>query len=180
MSRRKASKPKTARMPAPEPVERAAICPIAKMAGRLREVRAVSYALDRRVSETPVPLRGGYPINYLENAVRHSREEESVIRDYIAATRAASMEGAAMQLVELLIRLEQVAEVGDEQSSGCAYRASIRMIYSILHVVEEYCATSLADLIDRRFDNGHLDPWLPVDLRLAWLAAEAELEEAEA
>ncbi|WP_198598332.1 hypothetical protein [Mangrovicella endophytica] len=103
-----------------------------------------------------------------------------MIRDYIAATRAASMEGAAMQLVELLIRLEQVAEVGDEQSSGCAYRASIRMIYSILHVVEEYCATSLADLIDRRFDNGHLDPWLPVDLRLAWLAAEAELEEAEA
>jgi hypothetical protein len=107
---------------------------------------------------------------YLDEAGRNCSDRAATFRDMIAAEKATSLTGAAIQLVEALNRVDLLGS--EETADRAELRAVNRLLYSVLDVVDGFAHRKLTEILPGT-DNRHLDPWRPVEERLEQIRAGA-------
>lgn len=107
------------------------------------------------------------PETYFKHAAQDASDIVNVLRDTISVVKATTPAGAAIQIAEALARLDLL---GDGSNSG-DLRAVHRLLYSALDVVDGLADRKLADNVTPDYDNRHVDPWRPVEQRLAEIGA---------
>jgi hypothetical protein len=103
------------------------------------------------------------PAIYFKNAAEDASDIVNVLRDTLCVVMATTLAGAAVQIAEAIARLDLLGE-GSESSE---LRAVHRLLYSALDVVGGLADRKLAEVVTPDFDNRHIDPWRPVEERLA-------------
>ncbi len=121
--------------------------------------------------------------HYFEKAAEHQFDACLAIRELIANTKAASLLGAAIQVVEIN---RQFCDLWDRFPHMEGYegyenqksrRAIERMIYSILGVIDQNMPSRLSDVLYPDYVSKHVDPWAPVEQRCPdFTRSSAELD----
>lgn len=103
------------------------------------------------------------PETYFKHAAEDASDIVNVLRDAISVAKATTPAGAAIQIAEAIARLDLL----DDGSESSERRAVHRLLYSALDVVDGLADQKLANMVTLDYDNRHLDPWRPVEQRLA-------------
>ncbi|MBM0205670.1 hypothetical protein JNW90_23645 [Micromonospora sp. STR1s_5] len=122
--------------------------------------------LERRQFET---RNDATPQTYFKEAAENASDIVNVLRDAISVVKATTPAGAAIQIAEAIARLDLL---GDGSENG-ELRAVHRLLYSALDVVDGLADQKLAENVTPDYDNCHVDPWRPVEQRLAEIGASS-------
>jgi hypothetical protein len=140
--------------------------PVAVIAFRLSRIDRRTDTLSQAVGKV---ARHSMDATYMENEVDQISDEEEALREVLPYTKAATLLGASVQIVQAMIfatRLYEKIEDPDHQM-GMLNRQIERLLYSALDVVEEALGQPVNDMVGFDLTNPHLNPWRPAEQRLA-------------
>jgi hypothetical protein len=150
----------------PQPVAERLNDPVADIAFRLGHI-------DRRTDELSQAIgkvgRNSMDGTYVESEIGQLSDEEETLREMLPYTKAATLLGASVQIVQAMIfatRLYEKIEDPDHQA-GMLNRQIERLLYSALDVVAEALGQPVNDMVGFDLTNPHLNPWRPAEERLA-------------
>ena len=110
---------------------------------------------------------------YFENARLDVHNRICALRDSLSCFEARSLTAALIQLGRAHGLLDDVAE--DDKTIALAARAQMeRLIMSAIRCIERELGTGLDEMGLTAFRVSHLDPWTPVEERLAAIKAKCE------
>jgi hypothetical protein len=112
--------------------------------------------------------------NYYENAGHDVYDQRRILRDVISMTKATSLAGAAVQISEILARVEELMDtlgVDETYEIQKAQRAIKRLAYSALDVVDAASDQRL-ETVYPFFSSPNFNPWIPVEDRIEQMDTE--------
>jgi hypothetical protein len=115
---------------------------------------------------------------YFDTAAVHSYDESCTIRDLIAITKAQTLSGAAIQIVEAMSRVDRIwdefTEGAETPNNRRDKRAIERLLFSALDQIEEKIHRKVEELVHPNYPSRNLDPWIPVEERLKVIEEEGK------
>jgi hypothetical protein len=124
-----------------------------------------------------------YPANYYKSAESDSYEQEYILEDVISITKATTLAGASIHIAGALIRFARLLDLYEDVEETYELkkerRTVERLLYSALDVVDGFADQKL-ELTIPHLANSHLNPWTPVEQRIARIDAERAQDEKQA
>lgn len=103
---------------------------------------------------------------YLDSEAMRLADIEFAVRGMLAAVKAETLEGAAIQLSCALALVDEFRG-SDSESTGSDGRAVQRLLYSALHAIDRHCDRPLKETFGSGVFSPNLDPWRSFEERFA-------------